>query len=163
MCRLLFTFQTTCNQWLQTQAAFPNYLQPQNPLQPAPSPVGEGRGEGTPRMAAIFPKLPNRPNTSLAACCPLSSSLPRGERTGWLLGLRIPQGKRVCSLLFLLFRRPFKRPIQAICILLFSKYNQNQSSATVQAAFPILATRAGFLPVHRLSAAKFRGSKNAAR
>ena len=126
-------------------------------------PHGEGWGEGILRISAIFPNTPTTQNTSLAACCPLSSSLPRGERTGWLLGLRIPQGKRVCSLLFLLFRRPFKRPIQAICILLFSKYNQNQSSATVQAAFPILATRAGFLPVHRLSAAKFRGSKNAAR
>ena len=33
----------------------------------------------------------------------------------------------------------------------------------VQAAFPILATRAGFPPVHRLFAAKFRDSKNAAR
>ena len=45
----------------------------------------------------------------------------------------------------------------------FQKSNQNQPSATVQAAFPILVTRAGFPPVHRLSAAKFRGSKNAAR
>ena len=45
----------------------------------------------------------------------------------------------------------------------FQKSNQNQPSATVQAAFPILATRAGFPPVHRLSAAKFRDSKTAAR
>lgn len=45
----------------------------------------------------------------------------------------------------------------------FQKSNQNQSSATVQAAFPIPAIRAGFPPVHRLFAAKFRDSKNAAR
>ncbi|MFG0101489.1 hypothetical protein ACF0MT_09895, partial [Neisseria gonorrhoeae] len=30
-------------------------LQPQNLPQPAPSPVGEGRGEGILRMVAIFP------------------------------------------------------------------------------------------------------------
>lgn len=57
----------------------------------------------------------------------------------------------------------YKRLIQAALHYYFQKSNQNQSSATVQAAFPILVTRAGFLPVHRLSAAKFRGSKNAAR
>ena len=39
----------------------------------------------------------------------------------------------------------------------------NSLGFTVQAAFPISVTRAGFPPVHRLSAAKFRGSKNAAR
>ncbi|HGH6223527.1 TPA: hypothetical protein ACJLZB_001060, partial [Neisseria meningitidis] len=32
-----------------------NRLQPQNPLQPAPSPVGEDRGEGIPRISATFP------------------------------------------------------------------------------------------------------------
>mgnify|MGYP001736745613 CR=1 FL=1 len=45
----------------------------------------------------------------------------------------------------------------------FQKSNQNQSSATVQAAFPISVTRAGFPRAHRLSAAKFRDSKTAAR
>ena len=57
-------------------------------------PRGGGLGRGhSPRITAIFPKLLTRPNTSLAACCPLSSSLPRGERIGWLLGLRVLQGK----------------------------------------------------------------------
>lgn len=57
----------------------------------------------------------------------------------------------------------YKCSIQAALHYYFQKSNQNQPSATVQAAFPILATRAGFPPVHRLFAAKFRGSKNAAR
>ncbi|HGM0911479.1 TPA: hypothetical protein ACKJ4K_001626, partial [Neisseria gonorrhoeae] len=34
---------------------FSNRLQPQNLPQSAPSPVGEGRGEGILRMVAIFP------------------------------------------------------------------------------------------------------------
>ncbi|EPI7852005.1 hypothetical protein ACO4I2_000094, partial [Neisseria gonorrhoeae] len=34
---------------------FSNRLQPQNLPQPAPSPVGEGRGEGILQVAAIFP------------------------------------------------------------------------------------------------------------
>ena len=75
--------------------------------------------------------------------------------------------KTGCAGCFLLFRRPSKRSIQAACTppvsYNFQKSNQNQPSATVQAAFPILATYAGFPPVHRLFAAKFRGSKNAAR
>ncbi|ENT1295360.1 hypothetical protein DD198_08415 [Neisseria gonorrhoeae] len=39
-------------------SCFSNRLQPPNLLQSAPSPVGEGRGEGILRVAAIFPKLP---------------------------------------------------------------------------------------------------------
>ena len=57
----------------------------------------------------------------------------------------------------------YKRSIQAALHYYFQKSNQNQPSATVRAAFPIPVTRAGFLPAHRLSAAKFRDSKNAAR
>ena len=51
-------------------------------------------------MAAIFPKHPSCPNTSLTACCPLSSSLPRGERTGWLLRLRGLQEKQIVQAAF---------------------------------------------------------------
>ncbi|ENX3757046.1 hypothetical protein IH388_001976, partial [Neisseria gonorrhoeae] len=36
-------------------SCFSNRLQPQNLPQSAPSPVGEGRGEGILRMVAIFP------------------------------------------------------------------------------------------------------------
>ena len=82
---------------------------------------------------------------------------------GRLFGLRVLQGKQVVQAAFCFSDGLYKRSIQAACILLFSKSNQNQPSATVQAAFPILATRAGFPPVHRLSAAKSRDSKNAAR
>ena len=74
--------------------------QPQNLLQPAPSPVGEGWGEGIPRISATFPNTLTAQNTSLAACCPLSNSLPRGERTGWLLGLKVLQGKQVVRAAF---------------------------------------------------------------
>ena len=70
-------------------------------------PCGGGLGRGhSPNRSNLF-QHPNHPNTSLAACYPLSNSLPRGERTGWLLGLRIPQGKRVCSLLFFAFQTAF--------------------------------------------------------
>ena len=81
-------------------SCFSNCLQPQNLLQPAPSPVGEGWGEGILRISAIFPNTPTTQNTSLAACCPLSSSLPRGERTEWLLELRVLQGKQVVQAVF---------------------------------------------------------------
>ena len=48
-------------------------------------------------MAAIFPKHLNRPNTSLAACCPLSNSLPR-ERGRAAVGVKgCCKEKRLCS------------------------------------------------------------------
>ena len=77
--------------------SFSDDLQRLNPLQPAPSPAGKGWGEGIPRMAAIFPKHLNRPNTSLAACCPLSNSLPR-ERGRAAVGVKgCCKEKRLCS------------------------------------------------------------------
>ncbi|WP_221179725.1 hypothetical protein, partial [Neisseria gonorrhoeae] len=42
----------------------------------------------------------NRPNTSLAACCPLSNSLPQGERTVRLLGLRFMQTNQLVQAVF---------------------------------------------------------------
>ena len=89
---------------LQSTAANPSYfsscLKPQNPLQPAPSPVGEGWGEGIPRIAAIFPKIPIRPNTSLAACCPLSNSLPRERGRGGCWDEGFCKENRLCRLFF---------------------------------------------------------------
>ncbi len=126
-------------------------------------PRGGGLGRGHSPNCGNLSQYPNCPNTSLAACCPLSNSLPRGERTGRLLGLRVLQGKQVVQAAFCFLDDLYKCSIQSACTLLFSKSNQNQPSATVQAAFPIPATRVGFLPVYRLSAAKFRDSKNAAR
>ncbi len=58
----------------------------------------------------------NRPNTSLAACCPLSSSLPQGERTGRLLGLRFAARKTGCAGCFLFFRRPETTAANLSCL-----------------------------------------------
>ena len=83
------------------------------------------------------------------------------------MGLRVLQGKQVVQAAFCFSDDLYKRSIQAACTLSasynFQKSNQNQPSANVQADFPILVTRAGFPPIHRLSAAKSRDSKNAAR
>ena len=95
MCRLLFYFSDDLKSTVNP-SCFSNCLKPQDPLQPAPSPVGEGILQ----IAATFPKFPNYPNTSLVACCPLSNSLPRGERTGRLLGLRVLRENRLYWLLF---------------------------------------------------------------
>ena len=133
------------------------------PAATCPLPRGEGLGRGHSPNRGNLSQYPNRPNTSLAACYPLSNSLPRGERTGWLFGLRVLQEKQVVQAAFCFSDDLYKRSIQAALHYYFQKSNQNQLSATVQAAFPILATCAGFPPVHRLFAAKFRGSKNAAR
>ena len=75
--------------------SFSDDLQRLNPLQFAPSPRGGGVGRGYSPNFGNLSQHPNshRPNTSLAACCPLSGSLPRGERMGRLLGLRGLQGK----------------------------------------------------------------------
>ena len=64
-------------------------------------PRGGGLGRGHSPNDGNLSQYPNRPNTSLAACCPLSNFLPLGERTGWLLGLRVLQGNRLCRLLFI--------------------------------------------------------------
>ena len=62
--------------------------------------MGEGWGEGILQISATFPNTLTAQNTSLAVCCPLSNSLPRGERTGWLLGLKVLQGKQVVRAAF---------------------------------------------------------------
>ena len=160
----VFYFSDDLKSTVANPSCFSNLLQPQNLLQPAPSPVGEGWGEGILQIAVTFPNTPTTQNTSLAACCPLSSSLPRGERTGWLLGLKGSARKTGCADCFFVFQTTFiNAQFRQPAPYNFQKSNQNQSSATVQTAFPIPATRAGFLPAHRLSAAKFRDSKNAAR
>ncbi|WP_308474722.1 hypothetical protein, partial [Neisseria gonorrhoeae] len=52
-------------------------------------PRGGGPGRGHSPSCGNLSQQLNRPNISLAACCPLSSPLPRGERTGRLLELRV--------------------------------------------------------------------------
>ena len=63
-------------------------------------PCGGGLGRGHSPSCGNLSQHLNLPNTSLAACCPLSNSLPRGERTGWLLGLKVLQGKQVVRAAF---------------------------------------------------------------
>ena len=88
---------------LQSTAANPiclsNYLKAQNLLQPAPSPVGEGWGEGIFRMAAIFP---NTLTTQIQALrlVALSLALSHGREDGRLFGLRVLQGKQVLQAAF---------------------------------------------------------------
>ena len=93
----------------------------------------------------------------------LSLALSHGREDGVAVGMKGSARKQVVQAAFCFSDGLYKRSIQAALHYYFQKSNQNQPSATVQAAFPILVTRAGFPPVHRLSAAKFRGSKNAAR
>ena len=57
---LFFTFQMTCINGCKPKLPFKSPKSP-NPLQPAPSPVGEGWGEGIPRILVTFPNTPNRP------------------------------------------------------------------------------------------------------
>ena len=62
-----------------------------------PLPRGGGLGRGHSPNFGNLPQHSNRPNTSLAACCPLSNSLPR-ER-GWAaVGVKgCSKEKRLCS------------------------------------------------------------------
>ena len=84
-------------------------------------PRGGGLGRGHSPNGGNLSQYPNRPNTSLAACCPLSNSLPRGERTGWLLGLKVMQGKQVVRAAFCFSDDLYKCSIQSAYTLLFSK------------------------------------------
>ena len=71
-----------------------------------PLPRGGGLGRGHSPNFGNLSQSPNHLNTSLAACCPLSNSLPQGERTGRLLGVKGSARKTGCAGCFLLFRRP---------------------------------------------------------
>ena len=84
---------------------FLNCLKPQNLLQPSPSPRGGGLGRGHSPNCSNLSNTFTAQNTSLAACCPLSNSLPR-ER-GWAaVGIKGSARKTGCAGCFLLFRRP---------------------------------------------------------
>ena len=77
----------------------------QNLLQPAPSPVGEGWGEGILPIAAIFPNTLTAPIQALRLAA-LSLALSHGREDGLLFGLMVLQGKQVVQAAFLFFRRP---------------------------------------------------------
>ena len=63
-------------------------------------PRGGGLGRGYSPNRGNLSQHPNRPNTSLAACCPLSNSLPRERGRGGCWGLRVLQGKQVVQAAF---------------------------------------------------------------
>ena len=94
----------------------------------------------------------------------LSLALSHGREDGVAVGVKVCYKENRLCVLFFTFQTTFiNAQFSRLAHYNFQKSNQNQSSATVQAAFPILVTRAGFPPVRRLSAAKSRDSKNAAR
>ena len=94
---------------LQSTAAnlscFLNCLKPQNPLQPAPSPVGEGWGEGIPRIAAIFPNTFTAPIQALRLVA-LFLALSHGREDGVAVGIKASVRKTGFAGCFLFFRRP---------------------------------------------------------
>ncbi len=67
-------------------------------------PRGGGLGRGYSPSCGNFSQHPNRPNTNLAVCCPLSNSLPL-ERGRVAVGVKGSARKTGCTGCFLLFRR----------------------------------------------------------
>ena len=75
---------------------FSNCLKPQNPLQSAPSPVGEGWGEGTLQIAAIFPNHLTAPIQALRLVA-LSLALSHGREDGAAVGVKGSARKIGCA------------------------------------------------------------------
>ena len=125
--------------------------------------MGEGWGEGILQVAATFPNTLTAPIQTLRFVA-LSLTLSHWREDGAAVRIKGSARKIGCADCFFVFQTTFiNAQFRQPAPYNFQKSNQNQSSATVQAAFPIPATRAGFPRAHRLSAAKFRDSKNAAR
>ena len=80
-------------------SCFSNCLQPQNLLQSAPSPVGEGWGEGISRIAAIFPNGLTAQTQALRLVAPL----PR-ERGRAAVGIKDSARKTGCAGCFFPFQ-----------------------------------------------------------
>ena len=102
--------------WLQTQVAF-QIAKIAKSAATCSLPRGGGLGRGHFPNFGNLSQSPNHLNTSLAACCPLSNSLPQGERTGYLLELRVMQGKQVVLAVFYFSDDLYKYSIQATCTL----------------------------------------------
>ncbi|HFC3388208.1 TPA: hypothetical protein ACFIXM_001965, partial [Neisseria gonorrhoeae] len=64
-CAGCFYFSDDLKSTVVNPICFSNRLQPQNLLQPAPSPVGEGRGGGIFQVAATFPNTLTAPIQAL--------------------------------------------------------------------------------------------------
>ena len=87
------------------RAFFSDDLQRLNPLQSAPSPVGEGWGEGILRIAAIFP-TPSLPQIQTLRLVALSLALSHGREDGVAVGIKASVRKTGFAGCFLFFRRP---------------------------------------------------------
>ena len=81
LCRLLFAFQTTCINVCKSKLLF-KLPETAKPAVTCSLPCGGGLGRGHSPNGGNLSQHPNRPNTSLAACCPLSNSLPRERGRG---------------------------------------------------------------------------------
>ena len=125
--------------------------------------MGEGWGEGILQIAATFP-TPSPPQIQALRLVALSLTLSHGREDGSAVGIKGAARKIGFAGCFFAFQTIFiNAQFSRLAPYNFQKSNQNQPSATVQAAFPIPVTHAGFLSAHRLSAAKSRDSKTAAR
>ncbi len=105
MYRLLFYFSDNLKSTAVNLSCFSNRLQPQNPLKSAPSPVGEGWGEGIPRIAATFLNTLTAQIQALRLVA-LSLTLSHGREDGAAVGIKGFARKIGCADCFLLFRRP---------------------------------------------------------
>ena len=97
------------------RAFFSDDLQRLNPLQSAPSPVGEGWGEGILRIAAIFP-TPSLPQIQTLRLVALSLALSHGREDGVAVGMKGSARKQVVLAAFLLFRRPASTVVNPSCL-----------------------------------------------
>ena len=104
MCGLLFVFQTTCINGCKSKLLF----KPPVTVKSAATyslPRGGGLGRGHSPNFGNLSQSPNHLNTSLAACCPPSNSLPR-ERGREAVGIKGSARKTGFAGCFLFFRRP---------------------------------------------------------
>ena len=104
MCRLLFYFSDDLKSTVNP-SCFSNCLKPQDPLQPAPSPVGEGWGEGILQVAATFPNTLTAPIQTLRFVA-LSLTLSHWREDGAAVRIKGSARKTGCAGCFLFFRRP---------------------------------------------------------
>lgn len=102
---------------------FSNCLKPQNLLQPAPSPVGEGWGEGILRIAAIFPNTLTAPIQVLQLAA-LSLALSHGREDGAAVAIKGFVRKTACAGCFLFCTGRLKTSLKA-----GDKRNQAQKDA----------------------------------
>ncbi|HGP7529581.1 TPA: hypothetical protein ACLUMD_002257, partial [Neisseria gonorrhoeae] len=82
-----FCFSDDLKSTVVNPICFSNRLQPKNLPQSAPSPVGEGRGEGILQVAATFPNNSTAPIQALRLVA-LSPALSHGREDGEAVGVK---------------------------------------------------------------------------